>query len=253
MSTQAPLEGRVALVTGGGQGLGEVAALALAEAGADVAVAGRTEETLEKVAAKITALGRRAHVARTDITDADQVARMVDGTVAALGRLDVLVNNAGILHWAKILDTADEQWDRVVDTNVRGTFLATRAAGRHLVEQGSGKVINIASSFAYLGVTGLASYSASKAAIIAFTRTAAIEWAKYGVQVNALAPGYFSTDMNAAARDDPGLLDRIHKQIPAGRMGRPEELGRWVVLLADPATEFITGEAIVIDGGQSAK
>jgi 2-deoxy-D-gluconate 3-dehydrogenase len=249
----ASLQGKVAIVTGGGQGLGEAVALALAEAGADVAVAGRTPSTLERVAAKIEKLGRRAHVARTDITDAAEADRMVASVVEAFGKLDVLVNNAGILHNATVLDTTDEQWDAVVATNLRGTFLATRAAGRTMVAQGSGRVINIASNFAYKGVPGFASYSASKAAIIAFTRTVAVEWARHGVQVNALAPGYFATAINADVRAEARTAERIRRQIPAGRMGDPDELGRWAVLLADPTTRFITGETIVIDGGQLAK
>jgi len=247
------LAGRVAVVTGAGRGLGRALALALADAGADVALAGRSVAPLDAVAQEVTARGRRAHVVPTDVDDGAAVEAMVESAVGALGRIDVLVNNAGVLRSRPILETSDEEWDEVVRTNLRGTFLALRAAGRHLVRQRSGKVVNIASNFAFKGVGGFASYCASKAGIVALTRTAAAEWAGYGVQVNALAPGYFATDMNAAAREDPDLEARILRRIPAGRLGQPDELGRWAVLLASPASDFVTGETVVVDGGQLAR
>ena len=247
------LHGRVAIVTGGGRGVGEALALALADAGADIALAGRTEARLEAVAKEVASRGRRVHVALTDITDAAAVGRLVESTVQELGRLDILVNNAGTAHGGDLATTTDEEWDTVVHTNLRGTFLAMRAAGRHMLGQGSGKVINIASNFAFKGVPQFASYCASKAGIVALTKVAAVEWARYGIQVNALAPGYFITGMNEAARADAQLHERILRQIPARRMGEPSELGRWAVLLASPASDFVSGETIVIDGGQLAR
>lgn len=247
------LEGKVAIVTGAGRGLGRALALSLAAAGADLALAGRTGSQLEAVAKEVAGLGRRAHVAVTDVTDEAAVAKLVESTAAELGRLDILVNNAGAAHGSDLLETTAEEWDTVLNTNLRGTFLSTRAAGAHMVRQGSGKVINIASNFAFMGVPRFASYCASKAGIVALTRALAVEWARYGVQVNALAPGYFATDINRAARQDAALRASIIRQIPARRMGEPDELGGWAVLLASPASDFVTGETIIIDGGQLAR
>ena len=247
------LDGTVAVVTGAGRGLGAEIALALAEAGADVVLAARTGDQLAAVARHVGALGRRALPVVTDVTDSAQAQRLMDAAVDRLGRLDVLVNNSGVVLGTSLLDTADDDWDQVIATNVRGTFLCTRAAGRHLVPARSGKVINMASNFAFSGAAGHSAYCASKGAIVAFTRAMAVEWAPYGIQVNALAPGYVATDMNAAARADPDLSARIVRQIPARRFGEAREVAPWAVLLASPESDFMTGETIVIDGGQLAR
>lgn len=252
-SVDQSLKGKVAVVTGAGRGLGRAMALALAEAGADVALAARSKDQLESVAAEVEQVGRRALSVPTDVTDADAVQALVDATVADLGGLDILVNNSGVISSTPLLDQEPEDWQRVMDTNVRGTYLATRAAGAHMVEQGSGKVINVASNFAFKGVAHHASYCASKAAIVAFTRAMAVEWARYGVQVNALAPGYFATDMNAELRADPDALSKVLRAVPARRMGEAHELAGWLVLLAGPQSDFMTGETVVIDGGQTAR
>ncbi|MGY1828667.1 MULTISPECIES: SDR family NAD(P)-dependent oxidoreductase [unclassified Blastococcus] len=254
MSTaEQPLLGKVAVVTGAGRGLGRALAVALAGAGADVAVAARSRDQLEQVAAEIEGTGRRALVVPTDVTDAAAVQRLVDTTVAELGGLDVLVNNSGVIDSTPLLEQDPAEWDRVMDTNVRGTYLATRAAGAHMVAQGSGKVVNIASNFAFKGVPGHAAYCASKAAVVAFTRSMAVEWARHGVQVNALAPGYFATDMNAELRADGEALSRVLRAVPARRMGEAQELAPWLLLLAGPASDFMTGEVVVVDGGQTAR
>ncbi len=252
-AAQRSLEGKVAVVTGAGRGLGRAMALALAEAGADVALAARSGDQLATVAAEVEALGRRALAVPTDVTDAEAVQSLVDTTVAELGGLHVLVNNSGVIDSTPLLEQEPEAWDRVLTTNVRGTYLATRAAGAHLVAQGSGKVVNIASNFAFTGVADHAAYCASKAAVVGFTRAMAVEWARHGVQVNALAPGYFATDMNAALRADPDAEAKVLRAVPARRMGRPDELSAWLVLLAGPASDFMTGETIVVDGGQTAR
>lgn len=252
MSDGGLLAGKVALVTGAGRGLGRSACLALAESGADIVAGARSTEQLAKLEADVEGLGRRCVTAAADVTCADSVDALVRLATAELGRLDVVVSNAGIVSQGPILDTTDEDWDAVVATNLRGTFLVLRAAGRVLTRQGSGKVINVASHWGLRGVPGHASYCATKAAIVNLTRTAAAEWARYGVQVNAIAPGYFATDINARARADPALNDRILKGIPMRRMGEPAEFGHWVVLLASAATAFMTGETIVLDGGESA-
>jgi NAD(P)-dependent dehydrogenase (short-subunit alcohol dehydrogenase family) len=253
MTREDTLAGRVAIVTGGGRGLGRAFALALAEAGADVALAARSIGDIERVATEVEELGRRALAAPTDVTDAAAVERLVERVLSELGDLDILVNNSGITHSAPLLETSPEEWDRVVATNLRGCFLCMRAAGRHFADRRAGKVINVASNFAFMGVPNFASYCASKAAIVNLTRAAAIEWAGVGVQVNALAPGYVETDMNAAARSDEELNAKILRQIPTRRMARPEELGPLVVYLASTASDFMTGETLVFDGGQVAK
>lgn len=253
MSASHTLAGRVAIVTGAGRGLGRAMAVALADAGADVSLAARSRDQLEEVAAEIEQRGRRALVVPTDVTDQAAVSQLVDTTVSTLGRLDVLVNNSGVIDSSPLLEQAPDVWDRVLETNLRGTYLATRAAGAHLVAQGSGKVINIASNFAFMGVANHAAYCTSKAAVVAFTRAMAVEWARYGVQVNAVAPGYFATDLNAGMRADPESLARVLRAVPARRMGEAEELAAWLVLLAGPASDFMTGETIVVDGGQSVR
>jgi 2-deoxy-D-gluconate 3-dehydrogenase len=253
VSSGAPLAGKVALVTGGNRGLGRAMATALAGAGADVALAARDRDSLEAAAQEIRAGGRRALAVPTDVTSAAEVDALLARTVEELGGLDVLVNNSGVLHPQPLIETSDEDWDRVLDTNLRGTFLCSRAAGRLFAERGAGKVINVASNFAYMGVPGFVSYCASKAAVVAFTRALAVEWAPLNVQVNAIAPGYFESDMNAELRADEELLRRTLRQIPARRMGRPQELGPLVVYLASSASDFMTGETLLLDGGQAAR
>ena len=253
MSGPQTLGGKVAIVTGAGRGLGRAMALALADAGADIALAARSKDQLETVAAEVELRGRRAIAVPTDVTNADAVQNLVDATVAGLGGLDILVNNSGVIDSTPLLEQAPDVWDRVLSTNVRGTYLATRAAGARLIAQGSGKVVNIASNFAFTGVANHAAYCASKAAVVAFTRAMAVEWARYGIQVNALAPGYFATDMNAGLRADPDALAKVLRAVPARRMGEPDELSAWLVLLAGPASDFMTGETIVVDGGQTAR
>ncbi|MEU3273939.1 3-oxoacyl-ACP reductase family protein [Saccharomonospora sp. NPDC006951] len=247
------LQGKVAIVTGAGRGLGRAMATALAEAGAKVTVAARTASELDSFVREQEREGRTALARPTDITDATAVDRLVESTVDAFGQVDILVNNSGIVATRALLDQEPEEWDRVVATNLRGVYLATRAVGKHLVGQKSGKVINIASNFALQGVAMHAAYSASKAGVIAFTRSMAIEWARYGVQVNAIAPGYFATDLNSDLRSDPAATDKVLKAIPARRMGEAGEIVPWLLLLAGPESDFMTGEAIVLDGGQSIR
>ncbi len=247
------LDGKVAIVTGAGRGLGRAMAEALAEAGARVCVAARTGSELDAFVGEQAALGREALACPTDITDAAAVDHLVDSTVARFGRLDVLVNNSGIVATTPLLEQEPEEWDRVIATNLRGVYLATRAAGRHMVPARSGKVVNIASNHGLKGVAGHAAYSASKAGVLGFTRSVAIEWARHGINVNAIAPGYFATPLNAEMRADPELTAKVLRAIPARRMGEPAELKPWLLLLAGPASDFMTGETIVIDGGQTVR
>lgn len=247
------LNGKVAIVTGAGRGLGRAMAMALAEAGAKVVVASRTRSELDAFVAEVEARGGEALAQPCDITDEVSVEAMVDTAVERFGTVDVLVNNSGVLSTVPLVDQSVEDWDRVISTNLRGVFLATRAVGRRMVGQGSGKVINISSNFSIMGVANHAAYAASKAAVTAFTRSMSIEWARYGIQVNALAPGYFATELNRDIREDTETFNKVVRAVPARRMGEPEEIKPWILLLAGPASDFMTGETIVIDGGQSVR
>lgn len=247
------LNGKVAIVTGAGRGLGREMAKALISEGAAVTAAARSRGELETLARQAVASGGRVMACPTDVKDERSVDRMVEATIEAFGRVDIVVNNSGIVDSAPLLEQPVDQWDRVVGTNLRGTYLVTRAAGRHLVAQRSGKIINVASNFALQGVANHAAYSASKAGVIGFTRSLAIEWARHGVQVNALAPGYFATPLNEELRKDTDAMAKVVRAIPARRMGEPRELKPWLLLLAGTASDFMTGEVIVIDGGQSVR
>jgi NAD(P)-dependent dehydrogenase (short-subunit alcohol dehydrogenase family) len=247
------LGGRVALVTGASRGLGRALALALADAGADLVLAARSADDLESLAEEIRARGRRALAMPTDITQTVEVDRLVERAVAELGAVDVLVNNSGVYEITPLVEMSDETWDRIIDTNLRGTFLCTRAVGRFLVRRGDGgKIINIASNLGLMGRPDFAAYCASKGAVIQLTRALALEWAPLGVQVNAIAPGYVQTDFNVDVRNDPEVYAKVLRQIPARRMASPEEIAPLAVYLASPASDFVTGETIVIDGGQVA-
>jgi len=246
------LDGRVALVTGGSKGIGRAIALALAEDGADIALAARGEEALAAAAKEIEALGRRALPVATDVAEPEQVQALVDRTIGELGGLDILVNNAGA---APFLSTVDairpEGFEKYFRINFHSAFYATQAASKHLLEKGSGSVINMASVAAFIASPGLTYYAGAKAALVSFTKTVAQEWAAHGVRVNAVAPGWIETDLNAQARQDPAFVESIRSMIPMGRWGTAEEVAAVVRFLASDAASFMTGSVVVVDGGQT--
>lgn len=246
------LEGKVALVTGGSKGIGKAIALALAEAGAEVALAARNADDLERAAEEVEARGRRALAVRADVADADQVAALVDRTVSELGTLDILVNNAGAAPFFSTVEAMrPEGFDKYFRINFTSAFLCTRAAGPVLLEKQAGSVVNVASVAGFIASPGLTYYASAKAALISFTRTVAQEWASSGIRVNAIAPGWIETDLNVGARRDPAFYESIRSQIPMGRWGRAEEIAAVARFLASGAASFMTGSVVVVDGGQT--
>jgi NAD(P)-dependent dehydrogenase (short-subunit alcohol dehydrogenase family) len=239
------------VVTGASRGLGRAIALALAAAGADVAVAARAKPELEETAQQVQQHGVRALAVTTDITSYGAVERLMAQTAEGLGRLDIVVNNAGIAKVAPLAEASLDDWRTILDVNLSGVFFGCRAAAPYLIRQKAGKVINLASVLAAVALPGYTMYSATKGAVISLTRTLAVEWARHNVQVNAIAPGWFVTEMNEAAFGDPRIHERLTRDIPARRTGRLEEIGPLAVYLASPGSEFMTGQTIFLDGGHS--
>lgn len=246
------MSSRVAVITGAGRGLGEAIARDIAAAGVSVVLAGRSLEPLETTRRLIEADGGVAIVCQTDVTSAESVAELFDTAVSELGRVDVLVNNAGVTAQVNLVELDETEWDRIFDTNVRGMFLCSREAGRRFAAAGSGRAVNVASVFGLLGRPGFSAYCASKGAVVNFTRSVAAEWARFGAQMNAVAPGYFATDINAELREDQAAMAKVLRRIPAYRMGTPEELANIVTYLALQAPDFLTGQTIAVDGGESS-
>jgi 2-deoxy-D-gluconate 3-dehydrogenase len=227
-------------------------ALALAEAGADVAVAARSIPDMEETAHEIAKAGRRAIAVATDVADYAQVERLTARTVQELGRLDIVVNNSGVAHVTPVAEMPPEEFRRTIEVNLIGVFNGCRAAAAPLIAQQSGKVVNLASVLGAAGLPGYSAYSASKGGVIAFTRALAVEWARHNVQVNAIAPGWFVTDMNATAFGEPKVRERLLRDVPARRTGRLDEIGPLVVYLAGRGSDYMTGQTIFLDGGHSA-
>ncbi len=246
------LNDKIALVVGGSRGLGRTIALAYADAGADVAVASRSPELLAQVAAQIRAKGRRALGIEADVADSAAVARMVERTRQEFGRIDILVNSAGVAWTERVADMSDETWDWVIKTNLYGTFFCCREVARVMMEHKAGSIINVASIAGIKGPPSLGAYAASKGGVISLTKVLALELVRFNVRVNAIAPGYFRTDLNAAALDNPEIGPKIVKRIPMRRAGRPEELAPLVVFLASDDASYITGEVYGISGGEMA-
>ena len=245
------LDGRTALVTGANTGLGRAIAVALAGAGADIVAAGRS--AADDTAAQVRALGRRFLLVPADFGSTEPVRRVVDAAIAFTGRLDILVNNAGTIDRADSLDVTEENWDAVVNTNLRSVFFLSQAVARHMAAQGAGKIINVASLLSFQGGIRVPAYTASKSALAGLTRALANEWAAKGINVNALVPGYFETNNTAPLRADAGRAAAILERIPAGRWGRPDDLAGAAVFLASGASDYVHGITLPVDGGWLAR
>jgi NAD(P)-dependent dehydrogenase (short-subunit alcohol dehydrogenase family) len=246
------LAGRVAVVTGGSRGLGRGIALALAAAGAHVVPVSRTEADLATVADEIRALDRRTLVAAADVTDETSVQAMVRRVVAELGCIDILVNSAGIVSLKPTVEFPVDEWQQIMDVNLRGTFLCCKETAKVMLEQGRGKIINMSSVRGHQGRANDPAYPASKGAVNLLTKSLAIEWAQQGINVNAIAPTFIRTDLNAFMLDDPPTRDWVLSRIPMGRVGQIWDLFGLTVFLASPASDFITGQTIYLDGGWTA-
>lgn len=250
-SSAFDLSGKVAIVTGANTGIGQGIAVALAKAGADIALVGRSEAT--QTAEQVRALGRKALLISADLSSTQPCERIVAETLDGLGGLNILVNNAGIIRRNDALDFTAEDWDAVMDTNLKSLFFLCQSAARHMVAQGGGKIINIASMLTFQGGIRVASYTASKSGVGGLTKLLANEWAGKGINVNAIAPGYIATNNTAALQADEKRNAEILGRIPAGRWGDPEDLGGAAVFLSSDAAKYVQGHILAVDGGWLAR
>lgn len=245
------LDGMVAIITGSSRGIGRAVAVALAKAGADVVVnyAGRAEAA-EETARLVTEQGRRALVIKADVSNAEQVKAMVDETIKEFGRLDILVNNAGITRDNLIMRMKDDEWDAVLNTNLKGAFNCSRAVVRPMLKAKGGRIINISSVVGINGNAGQVNYSAAKAGMIGLTKTLAGELGSRNITVNAVAPGFITTDMTEGLSQE--VKEQLTNRVPLGRLGAPEEIAELVTFLCSPAAGYITGQVIAVDGGMTS-
>jgi 3-oxoacyl-[acyl-carrier protein] reductase len=241
------LTNQIAVVTGAGRGIGRAIALKFAAEGADIAVVSRTQQNSEKVAAEISALGRRAWAYAVDVADAAAVNAAAEKILAAAGKVDLLVNNAGVTRDGLLMRMADADWDTVLDTNLKGAFLVTKAFSRAMIKARAGRIINISSVIGLIGNAGQCNYAASKAGLIGFTQSCARELASRGITVNAIAPGFIETDMTAELNE--AVRAEILKKIPLGTLGQADDIAAAALYLAAPSSRYVTGQVLTVDGG----
>lgn len=243
------LNGKVAIVTGGGKGIGRAIALGLAQAGASVVVASRTPKEIESVAEEIRRLGRKALAVATDLTANESLENLVDRTLQEFGRIDILINNAARSFLRSLMDLREDGWDKVFNTNVKAVWLLSRLAAKKMMEQKNGRIINITTIGAEKAELGMGAYSSSKAALKMLTRSMAREWAEYGINVNAVGPGLTRTEFSKPIWSNPEVAQQVTRMIPKGRLAEPEEIVGAVLFLASDGANFVTGQTIYVDGG----
>lgn len=247
------LKNKTALITGGNRGIGKALAISLAKAGADIVIVGRDEEKNKQVINDIEKIGSRGVGFSADLRNTRSINNLLENVVESVGSIDILINNAGVSNTNFAFDVSEEEWDTVMDLNVKSLFFCCQATAKKMKQQGYGKIINIASITGEVGEKGISPYTASKAAVINLTRSLALEWARFGIQVNAIGPGYIETDMNREELSNPKVRDKIVSKTPLGRLGTSEELGGAAILLASDAGSFITGQTLFVDGGWLAQ
>jgi NAD(P)-dependent dehydrogenase (short-subunit alcohol dehydrogenase family) len=243
------LANKVAVVMGGTSGIGRALSLGLAEAGADIVASGRRQQNVEEVASEIESAGRRTLRQTCDIGDRESLQRLASASLERFGKIDILVNCAAKIIRTPTLDMTEKDWQDIIDTNLTGTFRACQVFGKHMLEEGSGRIINVASLNAFVSLSEVAAYAASKAAVVSLTRSLAVEWSKRGVLVNAIAPGVFRTALNTELLDNSDRGRELLMRTPMSRFGQTEELIGAAVYLASDAASFTTGQVIVVDGG----
>jgi len=247
------LDGKVALVTGASSGLGQAIAIGLAEAGAHVACHARSAGKAQDTIASIVKLGRRAEAVEGDMAETETPASVVEQTLEKFGQIDILINNAGMIRRAPAVDYTEDDWSTVIQVNLSSVFRLSQAAGRKMIEQGSGKIVNIASLLSFQGGITVPAYTASKSGVAGLTKALANEWAKFNVNVNAIAPGYMETANTSALRADENRNRQIVERIPAGHWGSPEDLVGAAVFLSSAASDYMQGHLLVVDGGWMAR